>query len=242
MSAAVIIQARIGSSRRPGKITYPFQGEPMLEYQVRRLRAGGIDELAIATTDRPGDDVTAALADQLGVPCFRGSEDDVMGRYLACADAFGADPVVRVGGDDPLLDPAGLRALMDSHATDPADLVHASHARGWIYGTAGELVTRDALRRAVAGTSDPLDREHVISFIKKSDLFSKRAISPADASLIRPDIFVSVDYQEDLDLIAQILEIFTQEGRRYDFTQKDLIALFDSGRLEINNRHLHSGF
>lgn len=242
MPAGIIIQARMGSSRAPGKITHLFQGEPMLEYQVKRLQVAGISGIYIATTNNDKDSVTVDIAARVGVPCFRGSENDVMGRYLACAEQYSIDPIIRVGGDDPLLDPAGLKYLLDIQDKEQADLVYASHPKGWIYGTAGELVTQNALKKAAEATTDPIDREHVIGFLKRSDLFHRICASPPSGNQIRPDIYLSVDYAEDLALIDQVLAHFTQIGRRYDFTQDELIALYDSGTLDIRNKHLHSGF
>ena len=242
MPGGIVIQARMGSSRAPGKISHLLQGEPMLEYQVKRLQAAGLSNICIATTTLARDDIIEEIAKRVSVQCFRGSEDDVMGRYLACADAFDIDPIVRVGGDDPLLDPVGLKALFKLHQKTQADLVYASHANGWIYGTAGELVTRAALRLASKQTFNPVDREHVISFLKRGNGFVRVQSVPSSKKLIRPDIFLSVDYSEDLDLIEQILAHFTAIGRRYDFTQDELIALYDSGKLDIKNAHLHDGF
>lgn len=237
----VVIQARMGSTRRPGKINYPLLGEPMLAYQVNRLKAGGIDNIFIATTDLPNDDITESIAKDLGVPCFRGSENDVLGRYLACCQAYGIENVIRVGGDDPLIDPQGIKVLIEAHKKSKNDLVYASHSEGWIYGTAAELVTISALQHAHSSAQTAEDKEHVVSFLKRSDAFTKEAVKP-DVAQRRSDIFLSVDYQEDLDLITQVVEAFDAIDDRYGFSQKDLIALYDSEKLEVNNKHLHEGF
>lgn len=242
MSSAIIIQARIGSTRTPRKITHLFQGESMLEYQVKRLQQAGFTNIYIATTDQEQDIATVEIAERMGVSCFRGSEHDVMGRYLSCSEYYDLDPIIRVGGDDPLLDPVGLKYLFTLQQEKQVDLVYASHTNGWIYGTAGELMTRAALTRAAKATNDPLDREHVISYLKRSEGFHRIKATPVKKELIRPDIYLSVDYVEDLYLINQILEYFTSIRRRYDFTQEELIALYDSGTLDIRNRHLHHGF
>ena len=242
MTAGIIIQARMNSSRAPGKIAYPHQGEPMLGYQVRRLQHAGFSRIFVATTVEDRDTVTMEIARSVGVPCFRGSESDVMGRYLACAELYNIDPIIRVGGDDPLIDPFGLKYLIMQHENTQADLVYASHSGGWIYGTAGELVTIAALKKAAELTADPQDREHVVSYLKRCDRFCSKRVSPPWVNLIRPDIYLSVDYSEDLHLINQIINYFSGIGRRYDFTQQELVTLYDSGTLEIRNRHLHSGF
>lgn len=237
----VVIQARMGSSRRPGKINYSLCGEAMLAYQINRLSKGGVDNIVVATTSLPIDNITETIARKSGVQCFRGSEDDVMGRYLACCNFLGATHVVRVGGDDPLLDPTCIHRLIDVHQNCSSDLVYASHRKGWIYGTAAELISVDALSRACSMTNSKSDREHVVSFLKNSEEFSKTAIEPEDG-MCRPDIFLSVDYQQDLDLIEQIIDRFNYKGKRYNFTQSELIKLYDSGDLVIDNKQLHSGF
>ena len=232
----------MGSTRRPGKIAHPFQGEPMLRYQIRRLKHAGFSRIYIATTDSEQDAVTMDIAKSLDVPCFRGSESDVMGRYFACAELFDIDPIIRVGGDDPIIDPAGLKYLLKHYEKTQADLVYASHQNGWIYGTAGELFTKAALKNAADSADDPFDREHVVSFLKRSKKFKCVPVSPPVISHRRPDIYLSVDYAEDLHLIDQILRYFSDIGRRYNFTQEELIALYDSGLLDIRNLHLHEGF
>ncbi|APX91390.1 hypothetical protein BV394_15960 (plasmid) [Brevirhabdus pacifica] len=232
----------MGSSRRPGKIAALLQGEAMLAYQIKRLTGAGIRNVVVATSQTPDDDRTAEIARAAGVACFRGSENDLIDRYLQCARQFGFTEIARVTGDDPLVDPCCLPHLHKLHRAEGLDAIFTTHPQGWIYGTSVDFITTKALERADHEARSDLYREHVIPYFKASDGLATAYASPPDPDEIRPDIFVSVDYQEDLDLIAQILEIFTQEGRRYDFTQKDLIALFDSGRLEINNRHLHSGF
>lgn len=242
MNQAVIIQARMGSTRAPGKIAHLFQGEPMLAYQIRRLQHGGFDRIYVATSELERDQVTVEIASQAGVEWFRGSENDVMSRYLACADHFDLSVFFRVTGDDPLVDPAGMRVLADLQSKSKADLVYSNHPDGWVYGTTAELVTYEALVRASTETSDPSDREHVIPYLKRSGRFHCIPAVPSSSIQRRNDIYLSVDYPEDLHLVGQVLQHFSTVGRRYDFTQEELIALYDSGSLDIRNKHLHSGF
>lgn len=214
----------------------------MLAYQIRRLQHGGFDRIYVATSGLERDQVTVEIASQAGVEWFRGSENDVMSRYLACADHFDLSVFFRVTGDDPLVDPAGMRVLADLQSKSKADLVYSNHPDGWVYGTTAELVTYEALVRASTETSDPSDREHVIPYLKRSGRFHCIPAVPSSSIQRRNDIYLSVDYPEDLHLVGQVLQHFSTVGRRYDFTQEDLIALYDSGSLDIRNKHLHSGF
>ena len=106
MKTVVIIQARMGSTRLPGKVLMNIAGRSMLTWVVSRTRrATTIDEVVVATTDSQADDAIVAECAVLGVPVFRGSEDDVLDRYHRTAEAFDADTVVRITSDCPLIDP-----------------------------------------------------------------------------------------------------------------------------------------
>lgn len=99
------IEARMASSRLPGKVLLPLAGKPALERLIERLkRSNYLDGIVVATTDKPGDEAIEALAKSLGVGCFRGSEDDVLGRVLGAAQSAGADVICEITGDCPLLD------------------------------------------------------------------------------------------------------------------------------------------
>ena len=237
----VVIQARMGSKRCPGKINFPLIDEPMLSYQIKRLKAGGIRNIVIATTILEGDNVTELIATKNDVPCYRGSENDVLKRFVECCQFFNIENVIRVGGDDPLIDPNGIKILIKKHVSLDKDLIYNSHRRGWIYGTAAELVKFKALKKAHDIVADGEDREHLINYLKRSKKFSRKAVQ-SRTKVRRPDIFLSVDYAEDLDLIEQIVKAFDKSGKRYTFSQEDIIELFDSGNLIVANKHLHSGF
>jgi spore coat polysaccharide biosynthesis protein SpsF len=239
---AVIIQARMGSTRRPGKIAYEVLGKALLYHQVEHLRECCQVPIIIATSEEVADDWTASFCDDINIPCFRGSEKDVMHRYLMAAKYFNIKNIVRVGGDDPLIDPECINSLIYKHKVEKEDFLYASHRNGWIYGTAAELITTDALKRAYDSVDNDVDKEHVVSYIRKSELFNKQKIFPKNKKLVRPDIFLSVDYQEDIDLVSQIFRELELADKLYTFSQGDIVKLYDSGVLKINNHHLHESF
>jgi len=238
----IIIQARMGSNRRPGKINYLFDNEPMLMYQINRLKAFNLNNIIIATSDKELDDITADIANKCNVECFRGSEDNVLKRFNDCCKNYNLKNIIRVGGDDPLVDPEGIKLLINTHKKNSDyDLIYTSHPNGWIYGTAAELITTESLYLAHKSTTDKLDTEHIIPYYKKTTNVKKMKLNAPDI-LHREDIYLSVDYQEDLDLIEQIIFHFSFQNNRYTFKQNELIKLYDSGKLDINNKHLHNGF
>ena len=166
MRINVVIQARTGSTRLPGKVLEDLGGHPVLEWVVRAAKAATqIDTVIVATSTLAGDDVVADLADSLGVPVVRGSEDDVLSRYVAALDAYPADAIVRLTADCPLLDPTLIDAVAGAWAGSPThDYVSTLVARCLPRGLDVELVTAQALR-AVDRIAVDHDRVHVTSLL-----------------------------------------------------------------------------
>src|ERR1700761_1949451 len=124
MKTIATIEARMNSSRLPGKVMLPILGKPALQLLVERLqRSSSLDGIVIATTTHPADAVLERLAAKLGVGCFRGSEEDVLERVLLTAQSAQADVIVEITGDCPLMDPAMVDAVVASHRTGKLDYV-----------------------------------------------------------------------------------------------------------------------
>src|SRR2546423_1477534 len=122
MKTVGIIEARMRSSRLPGKVLRSILGRPMLELMIERLRrARTLDRIVIATTDQPADDAIADLGEKIGVGIFRGSEDDVLLRVLETAQAFDAEVIVELTGDCPLIDPEILDQVVREFRSGGSD-------------------------------------------------------------------------------------------------------------------------
>jgi len=200
----VVIQARTGSTRLPGKVLQDLGGHPVLEWVVRAAKAATqIDTVIVATSTLAGDDVVADLADSLGVPVVRGSEDDVLSRYVAALDAYPADAIVRLTADCPLLDPTLIDAVAGAWAGSPThDYVSTLVARCLPRGLDVELVTAQALR-AVDRIAVDHDRVHVTSLLYAQPtayrLLGVCVTPPAN------DLRVTLDTQEDLVLLRALV-------------------------------------
>jgi spore coat polysaccharide biosynthesis protein SpsF len=164
MRVNAVIQARAGSTRLPGKVLRDLGGRPVLDWVVRAARAAdGVDEVVVATSTLPGDDAVAELAERLGVPVVRGSEDDVLDRFVRAIDAHPCDAVVRLTADCPLLDPDLISAVVAAWRARPAsDYVATTLVRTLPRGLDVELARADALR-ALGETATGHDRVHVTS-------------------------------------------------------------------------------
>ena len=168
--AVAILQARMSSTRLPGKVLMPLAGRPMIERQIERLRrCSTLQRIIVATSTEPSDDPLADHVSRLGVDLFRGSLTDVLDRYLGAARAFDAQgQVVRLTADCPLADPGVIDACVRLQAELGVDYVSNGRQRTYPHGLDVEAFGFDALVAAAAEASDPYDREHVTPFIYRN--------------------------------------------------------------------------
>ena len=209
--AVIILQARMASTRLPGKALASLGARTVIGHCLARLRIAGAAPVMLATTTNQEDDVLVATAAKYGVATFRGPDSDVLTRYVLAAHSVGARLVVRATGDNPAVDIgapdrvlAALRSMKWDHVIE----------EGLPYGAAVEGVTLDALIRASELASDPADREHVTPWMRRDrSRFSARQIL-APAGLRRPDVRVTIDTKDDLtfmQLVAARLNNWSDE-------------------------------
>ena len=204
MRINAVIQARSGSTRLPGKVLEDLGGRPVLEWVVRAARsATQIDQVIVATSTLAGDDVVADLGKSLGAQVVRGSENDVLSRFIAALDAFPADAVVRLTADFPLLDPTLIDAVAGAWAAAPVhDYVSTILVRCLPRGLDVELATARALR-AVDEIAVGHDRVHVTSLLYAQPtpyrLLGVCVTPPAN------DLRVTLDTKADLMLLRALV-------------------------------------
>ena len=221
MTAMAIVQARMTSTRLPGKVLLPLGGETMLSRLIYRLRrAEACDAIVVATTDNSTDDPVAALCARLDVPCTRGSEHDVLGRYVAAAAQHDAERLVRVTADCPLLDPAIVDQLVEEHASSGCDYVSNMLPPTWPYGMAVEVFSHAALISAHECATKASDREHVTPYIYgHPERFELRNVrNPTDLSGHR----WTVDTPADYELVSRLFDAVYPGNP--NFTLADLLA------------------
>jgi spore coat polysaccharide biosynthesis protein SpsF (cytidylyltransferase family) len=222
----IVVQARLASTRLPRKVLMDIGGATLLDRQMRRLHTvRAADGIVVATTDRPEDEEICRACRALGVPAFVGSSEDVLGRYLACADVNGAEAVVRVTGDNPLVDPAIIDEIIGLWRERGCDYINNIHLEGSVKGTGSELVATEALRTCDRRSESPYHREHVTTYMKDHlEEFSCHKYVPA-ADICRPDYSVSVDRIEDLEVVRRVYANF---GFRDDVTTAEVVAFLDA--------------
>lgn len=223
MKTVVIVQARMTSTRLPGKILKAVLGRPLLDYQIERLRRMALaDQIVIATTTNETDDVVVGLCRKLGISFYRGPEEDVLARYYGAAMEFGADTVVRITADCPVIDPV---------ISDEAIRVFLKHRDQYDYVSLGCFprgldtevfpfaVLKECWQEAVAKP----DREHVTPFIYNHPerYRVKRLLCPTDYSYHR----WTVDTAEDFELIQRIIEELYPVTP--EFNMDDILAVME---------------
>lgn len=214
----------MSSTRLPGKVLRPVLGEPMISRQVERLaRCTRIDQLVVATSDRPDDDILAAHVDSLGLPVFRGSLNDVLDRFHGALTAFGpADTMVRMTADCPLADPVLIDRVIAAHLDSGADYTsNTPPVRTFPHGLDVEVMAASVLDAAWREAVDPYEREHVTPFIyRRPERFTLGYVSDAPSLA---HLRWTVDTPQDLDFVRHVYETLYPASPA--FTSADVAAL-----------------
>jgi spore coat polysaccharide biosynthesis protein SpsF len=205
LRTVAIVQARTTSSRFPGKVLADLAGQPVLAWVLRRARASAVDDVVVATTENAEDDPVVAIAEREGARWFRGDEHDVLGRYVQAAREAGADAVVRLTADCPMLDAAVIDDVIGAlrDAPEPVDYSANVIERTFPQGLDAEALHFDVLLRAHRMGTSPEAREHVTWFIREErpDLFELRSVT---ADTDDSDLQWSIDRPEDLERVRAV--------------------------------------
>jgi len=212
----MIIQARMASTRLPGKVMLPLNNVPMLQFQIERLKKSKyVDKFIIATSKKIENRQIRGIARKIGIEHYLGNEEDVLDRYYQTAKKFKLDTIVRITGDCPLHDPAIVDQLIQKYYEENADYANNVDPPTFPDGLCAEVFSFDALKKAWREANLPHHHEHVTPFIRESPSFKKAFLhSPEDLSSFR----LTVDTPQDYELIKKLVKLLPE-----DFTLKDVI-------------------
>ena len=232
--SVAIVQGRMSSSRLPGKVMREICGRSMISLLLERLaRAREVDAIVVATSDTPSDDILAEHIAELGIACHRGSLDDVLDRFHGAAVASGADIVLRITADCPLIDPGLVDRCVQRFKVSGADYLSNAAPPTFPDGLDTEVFTARALAEAAREATDPFDREHVTPYLRNNIKYAQAAVShEVDLSARR----WTVDEVADLTVVRQVFEHFHPNT---DFEFADVLNLHET-RPDIfaANRHI----
>lgn len=223
-SVVAVIQARMGSTRLPGKVLQEIEGRTMLARVVRRaVRARLVDEVVVATSTADADDPIATECRDLRVACFRGNEEDVLDRYYHAAVTHRAEVIVRITSDCPLIDPEVtdrvIRAFLEMQPDYASNTLHRTYPRG----LDTEVTTLAALERAWRDAAEPYQRIHVTPYLYQhpQHFILLPVIGSEDLSAGR----WCVDTPEDLEFLRAI---YSRLGPNDTFSWRDVCRLLDA--------------
>jgi spore coat polysaccharide biosynthesis protein SpsF len=235
MRIAAIIQARMGSSRLPGKSLMAIAGQPLIWHIVHRLKASRhIDTIVLATSTNPGDDALAAWADANDVICVRGPEDDVLGRFALAAEACDPEIIVRVNADAPLIDARFIDAMLDAMIAEDADFVLLAPGTQAAHDGVDPMRRRALNLMLAEAREDPVAREHVTGWLKLNPQRIKVAYMTPDPAYAFDGARLSVDTPADAAFMEAVYARLQAQAGEASLT--DLIGLLrrDPALLAIN--------
>ena len=232
-----IIQARVGSTRLPGKVLLDLKGKTVLYHVVDRVKKSKyIDEVIVATTDLGQDDKIVDECNKIGCKCFRGSESDVLSRYYLCAKENDADIIIRITSDCPLIDPLVIDEILDFYLKNNYKLVTNAgdiHNRTYPRGLDTEIFDFDTLENAYKNANKDYQKEHVTPYIYENEKDIYYYKNDIDYSKYR----LTLDTKEDFELIKRIYDLVYIDSQ--NFYLDDIVKiLLKQPDLEQINKHI----
>jgi len=234
-----IIQARMGSSRLPGKVMKKIIDGYLLDYVIKQLLSSKkIQKIIVATTDLVEDNVICNHLRSQKIDFFRGSSEDVLDRYYECAKQYQVDVIVRITADNPLIDPNIVDLTINKYENQKCDLATNTITRTFPYGTEVEVFSLKALEKAWKFAKKPSEREHVTPFIRDPENgFGLINIeNDDDLSFLR----YTVDRHQDLELVKEI----TKNISKRPILMQDIVDLYKNKPIifDVNKNVTHDGF
>ena len=225
----IVVQARMASTRLPGKVMLPVLGKSILALMVERLQMIRHEAtIVIATSENAEDDVLVREAQSLGLPCYRGDQHNLLDRHYQAALKYGADVVLKIPSDCPLIDPRIIDEVLDYFfENDNFDYVSNLHPATWPDGNDVEIMTMPCLKKAWQDAYKPLELEHTTPYIwENPQLFSIGNVSWQTGLDYSMSHRFTIDYQEDYLFIKTVFEALYQVNK--NFSCDDIINLLNT--------------
>jgi len=236
------IEARMTSSRLPGKVLMEADGIPMLKHLVNRLKVvSSIDEIILATTQNKTDDILIDFAENEKIKYFRGSEDNVMDRVIKAAESVNADIVVEITGDCPIIDPQIVEQTIRMFLMNEADYVSNGHIRSYPDGMDTQVFKLKTLKNSFSLTDKPLDYEHVTLHIRNNpDIYSHlHLVAPPEIHW--PELGLTLDELDDYKLLVKIISHFGKSNALFSCLDAVNLLRQNPDWIDINKSVVRKG-
>jgi len=230
-----VIQARMGSTRLPGKCLKEVNNEPILYYIISSLRKANIDKIIVATTNKIADNLIEEYCKKIRVECFRGDEDDVLSRYVAIAKNNSNSQIIRITADDILIDSHIVDRVLAVHLKNNNDYTSNVLKRTYALGQEVEVIKGSVLINLDKITNNKEDREHVTLYIRKNTSKFKVENVKAPQSLRWPELRLCIDQEEDFLFIQELFkEMKIEKNNIPDYEQ--IVEFLKKANLTILNK------
>lgn len=237
----ILIAVRMKSKRLPGKALLKIEGRAAIEHLIDRLKLSKVaSDIILCTSTNPQDEILAQVAENNGIKWFQGSEDDVLDRFIKAADRVSADIVVRVTGDNILVDPVYLDEMVSYHIKNGADYTRTEDLPS---GVKCEAMSVSALKKIQDSAEALENTEYLTWYFTKNPEFFKIAIFPVSSEYSRPNFRLTMDEPEDYELLKVIFKnLYKKEGK--PFLWSEIVDFLDKnpGLLKINSEVSHRNF
>lgn len=237
----LIIQARMGSKRLPGKSMMSLAGKPLVERIVERVkRCRKIDVIVLATTEKPEDDALCEIAHRSGIEVYRGSENDLVDRYYQAALHHQAEIIVRLPADNPVVEPGEIDRIVEHYIHSDDDFSANTHnilENGYPDGIGAEVFSLSGLQEVWSETTDPRHREHPHTYFYEHPERFKLGTVQCPAEFRRPDLVLDVNTSDEYEFLASIYEALYPNNPNFHIT--DVIQWYDHVYLPSTKRNSH---
>ena len=235
---SAIIQARMGSSRLPGKVMMKLKGKPLIDYLIERLRyVEEFDEIIVATSISTLDDKLANHLQNQGIKVFRGSEENVLKRVYDTANFFNVDIIVEITGDCPIIDPNIVSQVIRIYNNNNYDYVTNSNIRSYPDGMDVAVFSTQSLGRALSLAKDPDYLEHVTLFFKNNPKKFSHLNILATPDQHLPELGLTLDERDDYKLITEIVNNLHND--KFPFDLRSILNFLSNNKKIINiNKHV----
>ena len=235
MNTVLIIQARMGSTRLPGKSTLNLGGKPLIGWVIHRLKkTSQVDKIVLSTTTKTEDDILEKIGLEYEIDVFRGSENDLVNRYYQAAKKYKANLIVRVPGDNALPEPKEIDRVINYHNNSGNDFSsnfpdvaqHGYPHNGYPDGIGAEVINFEALKRIWNLSSSPRNREHPHTNFYENPKMFKIGVLECPEEIRRPDIILDINTKEQYEFVSEMYEYMT--ANYIEFGIHEVIKWYDN--------------
>jgi spore coat polysaccharide biosynthesis protein SpsF len=234
-----ILEARMGSTRLPGKSLKEIHGKPLIKRVIDRINCSKkLDKVVLATTQNPKDDILDEYAKGINIDIFRGSEDNVLERVVLAAEEYSIEHIVELHGDNPFLDPEIIDLTIDKYELTNCDYISNTIKKTFPMGLRVQVFPTKLLRHIYNTVDDSAVNEHVsLYFYENPDIFNIENVN-APNQINRPDIRLTVDTEEDFQFVSNIYKEIIHKNLYPNFKTIDVLKIIDENKLPLINKNV----